>query len=132
MWRLPGLLVLVVGAVPAGAAGAMSAAAFEAIVAGRTLQFSHLGRNFGSEQYLGGRRTIWRFADGTCQSGDWWEERGLICFRYEGGPGQCWRMEPRPGGFAAELVEGGDPGFTLETAGSDTAPLDCAGPDLGV
>lgn len=130
--RWPGLFLLMLLAAPAGAAGGLSGAAFEAMVAGRTLHFSHLGQVFGSEQYLGGRRTIWRFADGTCQSGDWWEERGLICFRYEGGPAQCWRMDPRPGGFAAELVEGEDPGFTLETAGSDTAPLACAGPDVGV
>ncbi len=130
MRMLPVLLCLV--AVPALAGEALSGAAFEALVAGRTLHFSHLGQVFGSEQYLGGRRTIWRFADGTCQAGDWWEERGLICFRYEGGPAQCWLMEPRPGGFAAELVDGSEPGFVLETAGSDTVALDCAGPDLGV
>ncbi len=133
---LPVLLCLV--AVPALAGGGavsgevLSGAEFEALSAGQTLHFSHLGQDFGSEQYLGGRRTIWRFADGSCQTGDWWDERGLICFRYEGGPAQCWRFTRQPGGLAAELVEGADPGFVLEMAGSDRVPLDCPGPDTGV
>ena len=48
-----------------------------------------------------------------------------------GGP-QCWLFRPRPGGFAAALVEGdAETGFVLELAGSDTAPLDCPGPWVG-
>lgn len=121
------------GAADEGVTGSgLSAEGFSELTTGRTLHFSHQGPPFGSEQYLHGGRTIWRFADGSCQSGDWWAERGLICFRYEGGPGQCWRFLPRPGGLAAELVEGADPGFVLDLSGSDTAPLDCAAPDLGV
>ena len=75
----------------------MTPQAFEAASAGRTLHFSHLGQPFGSEQYLSGRRVLWRFADGGCQQGRWWDEGDQICFAYENGDGpQCWRFLPAP------------------------------------
>ena len=41
-------------------------------------------------------------------------------------------FHPRPGGFAAALVENGaETGFVLDLAASDTAPLDCPGPYVG-
>lgn len=133
MLRLGALFLMLVAGSSSGAEDGISGADFAALTEGRTLHFSHRGLPFGSEQYLTGRRTLWQFADGRCEAGDWWEERGLICFRYEGGPDQCWRFVPQgAGGLSAELVEGEDPGFVLDLAGRDTGPLDCAGPDLGV
>jgi hypothetical protein len=126
-------LLLVLAATAAVADPTMTPQAFEAASAGRTLRFSYLGQPFGAEQYLSGRRVLWRFADGSCQHGRWWDEGDRICFAYDNGNGpQCWRFLPRPGGFAAALIENGtETGFVLDLAASDTTPLDCPGPDTG-
>ena len=131
MRRLAAPLVLLAGA--AVAEEAMTPRSFEATASGRTLHFTLDGQAFGSEQYLRDRRVLWRFADGTCQHGRWWADGARICFVYDSGGGpQCWLFRPRPGGFAAALVEGdAETGFVLELAGSDTAPLDCPGPWVG-
>ena len=119
-------------AVPA-AAQAITAGEFAAVAEGRTLHFTLGGLPFGSEQYLSGNRSLWRYEGGGCLEGTWWAKDGLICFRYEDDPGtQCWRFDRTPAGTAATLVQGGtQPGFTLDLAGTDTRPLDCPGPDVG-
>lgn len=126
-------LAILLAAAPAVAQAPMTAEGFEAASAGRTLRFTLDGVPFGAEQYLSGRRVLWRFDDGTCQEGRWWDEGGRICFAYQDGAGpQCWTFRPRPGGFAAALVEDGvETGFVLELSGSDRTPLDCPGPDVG-
>jgi hypothetical protein len=126
-------LALALLATTAAAQQAMTPQDFESAATGRTLHFTWLGQPFGSEHYFEGRRVLWRFADGSCQRGRWWDEGDRICFAYENGAGpQCWRFLPRAGGFAAALVEqGAETGFVLELAGSDTAPLDCPGPWVG-
>jgi hypothetical protein len=126
-------LPLVLLAAAAAAAEPLTPQSFEAAATGRTLHFTLGGQPFGAEQYFPGRRVLWRFADGTCQQGHWWDEGSRICFAYEDGGGpQCWVFHPRPAGFAAALVEdGAETGFVLELAGSDTAPLDCPGRYIG-
>ena len=111
----------------------MTPEAFEAFSEGRTLYFTLNGAPFGAEQYFDDRRSLWRFADGPCQAGRWWEEGERICFDYgEDGP-SCWRFHERPGGFAAALVEdGAETGFVLELSHSDDAPLPCPAPDVGM
>jgi hypothetical protein len=106
---------------------------FEALSEGKTLHFTLGGAPFGAEQYFAGRRSLWRFADGTCEAGEWWGEGDRVCFRYDaGGAAQCWLFRERPGGFAAALVENGaETGFVLELSHSDRTPLDCPGPALG-
>jgi hypothetical protein len=124
-------LLLLAGA--AAAEEAMTARSFEEGATGRTLHFTLDGHPFGSEQYFRDRRVLWRFADGTCQHGRWWPDGRRICFVYDTGSGpQCWVFRPRPGGFAAALVENGaETGFVLDLAGNDTTPLDCPGPRVG-
>jgi len=128
-------LALAVALLPATAAAdqAMTPRSFETTATGRTLHFTLGGQPFGAEQYFRDRRVLWRFADGSCQHGRWWAEGPRICFLYDDGDGpQCWLFRPRPGGFAAALVENGaETGFVLDLAASDTAPLDCPGPDVG-
>jgi hypothetical protein len=111
----------------------MTAEAFEALAEGRVLHFTRAGAPYGAEQYFPGRRSLWRYADGTCAEGVWWPEAGGVCFRYEAGAGaQCWRFEARPDGFAAELVEdGAGTGFVLELSRRDETPLPCPGPKVG-
>jgi hypothetical protein len=123
------ILVLLALAGPVGAQE-MTPETFEAFSEGRTLYFTFNGAPFGAEQYFPGRRSLWRFADGVCEEGDWWGEAERICFRYgEDGLPQCWRFRQNAGGLAAALVEGGaETGFVLEMSGVDDTPLPCPGP----
>ncbi|HJT61229.1 MAG TPA: hypothetical protein VJ797_06065 [Burkholderiales bacterium] len=127
------LALLAILASPAAGQGALTPGAFEAISEGQTLHFTHLGAPYGAEQFFAGRRSLWRHADGTCTEGRWWDEGEAICFRYADAPApQCWRFLPRPGGLAAELVEGGaGTGFVVEMSHADAEPLPCPGPKVG-
>jgi hypothetical protein len=128
------LLLVLLAASGASAQEALSPGAFEALAEGHTLRFTLDGAPFGAEQYFPGRRSLWRFADGTCEAGAWWPEGALVCFRYEAGdvPVQCWRFRRAGGGTEAAQVEGGEEtGFALTLAGRDTVPLDCRGPAVG-
>jgi hypothetical protein len=106
----------------------MTAETFETFAEGRTLHFTRDGRPFGAEQYFPGRRSLWRFADGTCEEGRWWGEGPLICFRYDEREAQCWRFRGAPASFTAESVESG---FALAFSHADERPLDCPGPRVG-
>jgi hypothetical protein len=123
---------LAIGTV-AAAQDTLSPDSFGAFAEGRTLHFTLDGLPFGAEQYFPGRRSRWRFEDGTCEEGVWWGAGELICFRYDGADGaQCWRFHGGPGGFSAALVEDGtETGFVLEFSHADDNPLDCPGPDVG-
>jgi hypothetical protein len=120
-------------AAPAAAAEAMSAEAFERLSEGRVLHFSHLGQPFGAEQFFAGRRSLWRYADGSCAEGRWQEQDGLICFSYDTEPGwQCWQVVEQAGRVSAELVEGGaGTGLVLDLERLGEERLDCPGPDVG-
>ena len=127
----PALLLLI--AFPGLAAEPVSPQAFEELSRGRTLHFTLGGQAFGSEQYFDGRRSLWRFADGTCQQGVWHAEGEEVCFVYESNPEtQCWRFFRSGAGLSAERVEDGQStGFVLDLGHSDGAPLPCAGPPVG-
>lgn len=136
MWRvwaaIAGIGPLLALAAPA-AAEVMTAEAFEAMAEGRTLYFTRGGARYGEEQYLPGRRSLWRYEDGSCVRGVWWGAGEAICFRYEQAPTpQCWRFTSGPGGVAAELMQG-DAG-TATVVGVrrvDRRPLACPGPYVG-
>lgn len=121
------------------AAGAASAApldpsTFEAMAEGHTLRFTQDGQPFGAEQYFPGRRSLWRYVDGTCAEGVWWPEGENVCFSYGAdAERECWAFESGPTGVSVRLVEGsgGAGGLVLDLAGSDDTPLDCPGPDVG-
>jgi len=118
---------------PVGAQEPVSPAEFEAMATGRTLYFSRDGLPFGAEQYFSGRRTLWRFFDGTCDAGRW-EPRGeLVCFSYATDPDwRCWRLWREDGRLAAVLVvEGADTGSPLRLDRTDETDLACPGPDVG-
>lgn len=126
-------LLLVALALPPRAAVAMEAAAFEAMTAGRTLHFSLDGAPFGAEQFLPGRRTIWRFEGGLCRPGRWWTDGAAVCFAYDSDPEPiCWDFRNEGGGPVAELLEDGAPsGFALRLERIETASLPCLGPEVG-
>ncbi len=118
---------------PAAADAAMTGDEFEALSEGRTLHFSLGGAPFGSEAFQPGRRSVWRFPDGTCASGSWRERDGAICFLYDGDPDeQCWLFRREGGGVVAYFLEDGAPDeepVMLDRV--DRAPLVCRGPDVG-
>jgi hypothetical protein len=130
-WAVGVMVVAAAGA--ALADGVVAPEAFEAMSEGRTLYFSLDGEAFGAEQYFPGRRSLWRFADGTCDRGRWRAEGERICFVYERTPWpQCWIFLRRGEGYTASLVQdGAEAGLVLELSGSDTEPLACPGPDVG-
>ncbi len=110
----------------------MSAAEFEAYVAGKTLTFGIAGEPYGIERYRPGRRVTWSFLDGLCQDGLWYEDDGNICFVYDVSPeAQCWQFFEEPGGLRAVFMN--DPGTTVLYEAQDaTEPLLCPGPEVGV
>jgi hypothetical protein len=125
------LILALVVAVQARAEGPVSPQAFEAMSVGRTLHFTLEGKPFGAEQYFPGRRSLWRFADGTCEAGSWRAEGERIRFTYERDPEpQCWRMVEVGGRLRAALA-GDGAGLVLDLSHADDAPLPCPGPDLG-
>lgn len=134
--RAAAVLGLLAAALPAlASAGAiLGAGEFERLSTGKTLYFTQAGRPYGVEQYAPGRQVVWQYADGTCDTGYWYQERSALCFVYDSNPEpQCWIFEARDGDFFAR-VEGaasGDPS-ELRLAGESDAPLVCQGPDLGV
>jgi hypothetical protein len=127
------LLVLVLAlSGPSAAAEEMTAEAFERLAEGRTLYFTLDGLPFGAEQYFPGRRSLWRFDDGTCEEGRWWGEGRRICFQYEDAGAQCWHFRGAPDDFvAASLADGVETGFELRYSHSDERPLLCPGPKVG-
>ena len=131
------LLALLLAA-PAPAAGdAMPPAAFEALAEGHMLHFTLDGAPFGAEQYFPGRRSLWRFADGTCAAGPLVRRRATaICFRLRRAARRPVLALPATTGRAAStaaLVEdGAGTGFVPRARATSTEkPLACPGPDVG-
>jgi len=118
---------------PAPAGELVTAEAFEAMSAGRTLHFSRDGAPFGAEQFFAGRRSLWRFSDGACEAGRWWAEHERICFAYDSDPAPiCWLFRHDGPRFVAELVDdGAEGGLTLELDRIAAEPLPCPGPGVG-
>ncbi|HMQ94068.1 MAG TPA: hypothetical protein PKA33_11455 [Amaricoccus sp.] len=120
----PALLAL--AATSARAAEILSAEAFERLAEGRTLHFTEGGRPYGSEQFLPGRRSLWRYAgEAECTAGSWRGEGEAICFRYDGRPEEiCWRITREADGVFVELHDSDD-GRRLRLGSTDTLPLPC-------
>ena len=119
-------------ALPALADTPMSASDFEAYATGKTLTYAMGGEVYGAEQYLPGRRVVWAFKGEECRTGYWYEEAGQVCFVYQQDTTpQCWTFATGTDGVRAHFTA--DPaGAELAAVQESTAPLTCAGPDLGV
>lgn len=124
-------LVILCGA--AQAQTVMTAEEFDSYTRGKTFYYGRAGTAYGAEEYLPNRRVIWTFLDGQCQNGIWYEQDGLICFRYEEiTQEQCWAFRATPdGGMSARF--GDDPAeLDLYEVEKTPEPLSCPGPDVGV
>ncbi|MDJ0628680.1 MAG: hypothetical protein QNJ44_10510 [Rhodobacter sp.] len=110
----------------------MTAAEFEAYVAGRTLTFIDRGVPYGVEEYLPGRRVRWAYIGDQCRDGYWYDAGDQICFVYENNPEpQCWIFTRAAGRLGAKFM-GDDDGRQLYEAAQSDEPLICPGPDVGV
>ncbi|WP_299149128.1 hypothetical protein [uncultured Tateyamaria sp.] len=114
------------------AAEPMTAAEFEAYVAGKTLFYGRDGDAYGAEIYRENRRVTWSFLDGECKDGYWYNEGPNICFIYEDrSDPQCWTFERSPGGLIATFEN--DPASTALYEAQDVGQdLVCLGPKVGV
>ncbi len=117
-------------AAPVHAETPLSGDAFEALVTGKTLTFSVGGDPYGVEYYAPGRRVIWSFVNGDCQSGAWYEKPTdagpQICFVYENNEEeQCWQVFEEAGSIRAEFMN--VPGTTVLYQAIEAEPLVCGG-----
>jgi hypothetical protein len=105
---------------------------FEALVTGQTLSYSSRAQQYGTEEYLDGRRVRWSYNDGDCTEGRWYEAEDQVCFIYEGvvSP-QCWTFYLRDDRLMARYKN--DPvGSELHETRRQSEPLFCPGPEIGV
>ena len=81
---------------------------FEDLSTGKTLHFNNELGYHGSEQYLSDREVRWRFANGLCQVGYWYDQGDAICFQYENEPApMCWLFLQTDRGLEAEQLPRG-------------------------
>ncbi|MEM7243134.1 MAG: hypothetical protein AAF429_13205 [Pseudomonadota bacterium] len=81
---------------------------FEDISTGKTLHFNNALGYHGSEQYLSNREVRWRFANGQCQLGYWYDQNDAICFQYDNElTPMCWLFWQTERGIEAELLPQG-------------------------
>lgn len=127
------LLLLACLASPALAQEPVTAAEFEALVAGRTLTYGAAGQPpYGIEHYYPGRRVAWAWLDSDeCMEGRWYAEgpaeSPAICFVYEDGlEPQCWRFFLEGEGLRAEFLNDGGSTILYELV-EDDGGLVCGG-----
>jgi len=120
------------GPLAADPATPLSGEAFEAEVTGRTLTYSENGTVYGAEQYLPGRRVLWRFVGEECQPGRWFPRGDAICFTYDADLQEhCWRFWRDGDALTARLITDG-PEVALSRIAQSVQPLACNGPEVGV
>lgn len=126
--------LMMLAALPATAAERpLSASEFEARVTGKTFYYNAGDQAYGAEQYKPDRRVVWAFTGDDCKDGYWYEDSGLICFRYDDSPDnpQCWTFYDQDGRLMARFQ--GDPaGWPLIAVQQSPGPMACMGPDVGV
>lgn len=127
------MLVLLLAAAPLRAQSGppMTGAEFDAYTRGQTFTYGTGLAPYGAEEYLDNRRVRWSFLDGRCLEGEWYEDRGMICFVYEDNPDpQCWSFYRTPGGIVARFEN--DPAqTTLYEITRTPEPMMCLGPEVG-
>ncbi|MEM9779660.1 MAG: hypothetical protein AAF813_07055 [Pseudomonadota bacterium] len=128
------LALLLAAAQPVWSEEPIDGDTFEAMSTGTTMEFGRGGTWYGAEQYLPDRQVVWKYADGTCTYGEWFERNGALCFVYEDNPvPQCWVVTRRNNDiFVRPEGTGPQSPSELTVTSESTEPLDCPAPDLGV
>lgn len=99
----------------------LTAEAFDRLTLGKRMDTYDPQTLYGVEEFLPGRRSIWRDAKG-CKSATWEQVGDQICFIYEDRPNDpaCWVynihqgelwgwFQGQPDGFSVRLVPGNSP-----------------------
>lgn len=119
-------------AAPVAAQDLLNAEEFDAYTRGKTLFYGQNGQAYGAEIYHENRRVEWSFLDGECKTGEWYEDRGLICFVYEDNPNpQCWSFTKGATGLIARF-ENNQNTTELYEAEEIGEEMLCLGPKVGV
>lgn len=104
---------------------------FRDYATGWTLYFERDGVPFGSETFDESGKTVWRYRDGSCVTGNWRPHGAQLCFLYDSqseGEVLCWRMLRDDQGLLARLLNGSNEGLELRITGRDKQPLLCGDP----
>lgn len=125
-----GLVVLLHGLAPAQAQDtwvegpALGAEAFDALTRDRRFDTFGPWRLYGIEEFLPGRRSVWKDASG-CKAGRWEEQDGQICFYYENRPDVpvCWVYKQKDGEIWG-WYQGNPAGETVRLVPGSSA-MDC-------
>ena len=100
---------------------------FLAFAEGRTLSFAGAldGASYGTEQFLGGGRTRYLMADGTCAPGTVTVRGEAVCFAYPTDPAEtCWRTF-RQGDRVLARSTGPGVADIVEVTGVSDDPVTC-------
>ena len=100
---------------------ALTAEGFDRLTRGKVMDTFDPEVIYGLEEFLPGKRSIWRDARG-CKSATWEQVGDMICFRYEDAPDvpDCWVykeidgaiwgwLDGNPAGPTVKLTEGAGP-----------------------
>lgn len=102
----------------------MTAEEFEEFTTGQTLIYTDRSGWSGFEQYLSGRRVIWREDGGLCKLGYWYDEGERICFVYEDSEEPvCWAAFMT--GEDSLTVIASDFGAIQDVTSQTDLPLNC-------
>ena len=127
------MIVLVLLPNLATAETAMPAGAFDAATLGKTMTWIEFGQDYGTEEYLPGRRVRWQFTADLCREGIWYQNGAAICFVYGDSDETpaCWLNTQNGDKFLALDTDGSpdSPPVVIEAV---PEPLSCLGPQVGV
>jgi hypothetical protein len=130
-FKISAIVTIMTFAAPITAQEIITPQQFAEISTNKTLYFDSGEQFHGAEQYFPNRVVTWKFADGECDDGFWYDQGDAICFSYKQNPEpQCWNFIQDGDRFLARLL-GGDPTNDLELKFVDTKELLCEAPYLG-
>lgn len=114
----------------------MTPTEFAAYIGMDTLTYGYSSGDRGTADYGPDRTLRWAFAGGSCFNGSWFPRDDEICFAFEDGRlSACWLFYMRAEGLqgiATFRASGDTAPLEIFEVARTTAPLACAGPDVGV
>ncbi len=112
----------------------LTAQEFEALTKGRVFATwqSDGVTLFGHEEFLPGRKVMWKYADGECLPGRWAFENGSVCYRYDGDDDPSCLRYTKDGSriIGEQWGTDGPAGSRVVLSVSDDGPLNCVGGDI--
>ena len=89
----------------------------------RAVHYEYLGQPYGIEFYIDHNTVIWQHADGFCEKGNWQLGARSACYAYPSDEA-CWEILKHNRHYIARVVNGEDPGFSVNIIKiDDTKPI---------